>query len=75
MRMQLVLRMKLMTRAERVLKQWADLEERATRVYKQLPAERKSAFYQVVYSAILLNHNLNRLYISGKLFQAYRELD
>ena len=49
-----------------MLDQWDTLERRARTVYEGVSPEYRSAFYQVVYSAILLNHNLNRLYISGE---------
>ncbi|ORY28970.1 hypothetical protein BCR39DRAFT_533377 [Naematelia encephala] len=50
--------------AETLLSNWTSLAYRAKCVYESLPSQTQSAFFELVYSPVALNANLNRLYIS-----------
>ena len=58
-------RHKLTPRANRILADWKALEKRAKTIHAQL-GETKLAFYEMIYVQILLQTNLNELYIAGE---------
>jgi len=55
----------LTARANRILADWKALEKRAKTIHAQL-GETKLAFYEMIYVQILLQTNLNELYIAGE---------
>lgn len=55
----------LTTRANRILADWKALEKRAKTIHTEL-GEPKVAFYEMIYVQILLQTNLNELYIAGE---------
>ncbi|KAL7425257.1 hypothetical protein Q5752_000945 [Cryptotrichosporon argae] len=57
--------------AERSLADWAELETRARAVHGALPDARKTPFYEMVLSPVLLNANLNRLYTGAARSNLY----
>jgi hypothetical protein len=59
------IRNKLTARANRILADWKALEKRAKTIHAQL-GETKIAFYEMIYVQILLQTNLNELYIAGE---------
>jgi hypothetical protein len=59
----------LTPRANRIVTDWKALEQRARTVHGQL-GETKIAFYEMIYVQILLQTNLNELYIAGESFYA-----
>lgn len=59
--------------AESVLKDFSDLEEKAEKIYNQLPQEYHDAFYQLVLFPIKASANLNRLYIAAAKNKLYAE--
>jgi hypothetical protein len=59
------IRNKLTARANRILADWQALEKRAKTIHAQL-GETKIAFYEMIYVQILLQTNLNELYIAGE---------
>ena len=59
------IRNRLTARANRILADWKALEKRAKAIHAQL-GEPKVAFYEMIYVQILLQTNLNELYIAGE---------
>ena len=52
--------------AERVVKQWQDLEERATKIGKLLPADEQDAYYELVLHPVLASGNAIELNITAE---------
>lgn len=50
--------------AERIVKDYNDLAEKAERIYSQLPSEKKDAFYQLILYPTKACANLNELYFT-----------
>lgn len=48
---------------------WSDLSHRSSTIYDALPDARRPAYYQLVHQLVLMQTNLNRLYISGAYLQ------
>lgn len=55
----------LTARANRISADWKALAKRAKTIHTQL-GETKLAFYEMIYVQILLQTNLNELYIAGE---------
>jgi hypothetical protein len=60
-------RNRLTARANRILADWKALRKRAKTIHARL-GETKIAFYEMIYVQILLQTNLNELYIAGRFF-------
>jgi len=58
--------MTLGCRADRVVEQWTELEDRAQAVYDRSSEERKPAFFELVLAHTKLLANLNKLYVAGE---------
>ena len=52
--------------AERVVKQWQDLSERATKIGKLLPADEQDAYYELVLHPVLASGNAVELNITAE---------
>ncbi|MDT0643552.1 glycosyl hydrolase 115 family protein [Zunongwangia sp. F363] len=59
--------------ADKVLKDFDTLEEKAENVYSKIPQEYKDAFYQLVLFPVKASANLNRLYIAAAKNKLYAE--
>ena len=57
--------------AEKVLEDFSKLENKAQKVYDQLPEDYKDAFYQLVLFPVKASANLNRLYIAASKNKLY----
>jgi hypothetical protein len=51
--------------AERVVKEYRDLEEKAETIYEKIPEEYKDAYFQLVLFPVKASANLNELYVSA----------
>ena len=51
--------------ADRILAEYAALEQRSTAVYDSLPADARDAYYQLVHFPILISQNLNEMYVAA----------
>jgi hypothetical protein len=59
--------------AERIVAEYRDLLARSEKIYEQLPASHRAAFYQLVLSPVALCSNLNEMYVAAgknKLYAA-----
>lgn len=56
---------------ERIVKEYNDLVKKSEDVYKQLPENYKSSYYQLVHSPILLSANINEMYVAAGLNKYY----
>jgi hypothetical protein len=63
------IKIKLTRRANRILADWKALEKRAKAIHAQLGVQQKVAFYEMLLVQILLQTNLNELYIAGECFE------
>lgn len=54
-------------RAETVLTEWNELEERSEKVYHKLNKATRTVYFELVHAVVKLMTNLNRLYIADKL--------
>ena len=54
-------------RAEHLLADWTELEERSEKVYYKLDKPTRTAYFELVHAVVKLMANLNRLYIAGTL--------
>ncbi|WP_029036522.1 glycosyl hydrolase 115 family protein [Salinimicrobium xinjiangense] len=59
--------------AERVVKEYRDLENRAEAIYKKIPEEYKDAYFQIVLFPVKASANLNELYVSAAKNNLYAE--
>ncbi|GFZ49819.1 hypothetical protein JCM24511_07222 [Saitozyma sp. JCM 24511] len=59
--------------AERIMDGWSDLSHRSSIIYDALPDARRPAYYQLVHQLVLMQTNLNRLYISAGRSNLYAE--
>jgi hypothetical protein len=57
--------------ADRIVKEYRDLEQRAEAIYAQVPEEYKDAYYQLVLFPVKASANLNELYVSAAKNKLY----
>ena len=53
-------------RAERVIEEWTELENRSDELFHAMTKSVRTAYFELVHSAIMLMANLNRLYVAGE---------
>ncbi len=59
---------------QRVVKEWMDLEQKASAIYEELPGESKDAYFQLVLHPILAMTNLHQMYHATALNHHYAGL-
>lgn len=62
------LRVLIEYRAETLLDQWTELEERSEKVYRKLDKATGIAYFELIHAVVRLMTNLNRLYVAGEFF-------